>query len=198
MTIDEVSKLLNFAAKQSKSAKTPFAVFESTRNLCLIDLMICTGIRIGEAAAITISDIVLNEHTILIHGKGRKQRLLFVSSQDAWNNLKNWLKLRKELKISCDFLFVNRNCRPLSIYGIENVFNKYKSLSGINSKATPHYLRHTFATNLLVNGADLRSVQELLGHASIATTEIYTEVTMKRKKQVLSKYNYRNKISVNN
>ncbi len=91
-------------------------------------------------------------------------------------------------------LFVNRYGKPISIYGIEYIYKKYLKMAKIYSHSTPHYLRHTFATNLLANGADIRSVQEILGHASVATTQIYTEVTTKRKKQILSKFNYRNKL----
>ena len=91
-------------------------------------------------------------------------------------------------------LFINKYGNQLEIHGIEYIFNEVKQKSKVNPNATPHYLRHTFATNLLSNGADLRSIQELLGHSSVATTEIYTAVTTKRKKQVLNNYNYRNKI----
>lgn len=194
LSVKEVSHLLSTLYNCKNIAQTDFSVFETTRDLCLIDLLISTGIRIGEAANITLSDIIMQERTILIHGKGRKQRLLYLSSQETWNNLKEWLRLRKKFSPSSDYLFLNRILEPITIYSIENIFKKYKKLSGINPNSTPHYLRHTFATNLLVNGADLRSVQEILGHASISTTEIYTEVTIKRKKQVLTKYNYRNKI----
>lgn len=194
LSVKEVSHLLSTLYNCKNIAQTDFSVFETTRDLCLIDLLISTGIRIGEAANITLSDIIMQERTILIHGKGRKQRLLYLSSQETWNNLKEWLRLRKKFSPSSDYLFLNRILEPITIYSIENIFKKYKKLSGINPNSTPHYLRHTFATNLLANGADLRSVQEILGHASISTTEIYTEVTIKRKKQVLTKYNYRNKI----
>ena len=102
-------------------------------------------------------------------------------------------KERKKDKTN-DHLFINRKGGNISIYGIENIFNKYKLISHINPDSTAHFLRHTFATNLLANGADLRSVQEILGHASVATTQIYTEVTTNRKKQVLKKYNLRNKL----
>lgn len=106
----------------------------------------------------------------------------------------NWLKIRKTKPINTNKLFVNLYGAPISIHGIEYIYRTIKANSGINTKSTPHYLIHTFATNLLANGADLRSVQEILGHSSIAPTEIYTEVTVGRKKQVLNKYNYRNKL----
>ena len=102
--------------------------------------------------------------------------------------------MRKLQHPETDKVFINRFGNQLSIHGIEYIYKKLKQAAGINNKSTPHYLRHTFATNLLVNGADLRSVQEILGHANISTTEIYTEVSTSRKKQVLNNFNYRNSL----
>lgn len=191
LSVTEISKILK-CFKIEITTLSPFAQKAYKRNAALIDLLISTGIRIGEAASITLSDIMTSERTILIHGKGRKQRLIFISSNVTWDRLKTLIRERKNS--ACPYLFVNRYGRPLSIHGIENIYKKYVKKAQINTKSTPHYLRHTFATNLLANGADLRSVQEILGHASVATTQIYTEVTAARKKQVLKKFNYRNKI----
>lgn len=191
LSITEITKILK-CFEIDPSTLTPFALKKYIRDAALIDLLISTGIRIGEAAAITLEDIIINEHTLLIHGKGRKQRLIYVSSSVTWDRLKTLMKERK--KSDNSFLFVNRFGLPLSIHGIEDIYKKYIKKAQITTKSTPHYLRHTFATNLLANGADLRSVQEILGHASVATTQIYTEVTTNRKKQVLKKYNYRNKL----
>ena len=194
LTVNEVSRLIAYLTEQEENASTVFSKWKSTRNLALIDILISTGIRVAEASAISINDIAMTERVILIHGKGRKQRLIYISCQETWDNLKDWIKLRKSMNLSTDKLFLNRYGKQLSIHGIEYIFNSARDFCGINSNATPHYLRHTFATNLLANGADLRSVQEILGHSSVSTTEIYTEVTVERKKQVLKKYNYRNKI----
>jgi integrase/recombinase XerC/integrase/recombinase XerD len=191
LSVTEISKILK-CFEIEITTLSPFALKTYKRNAALIDLLISTGIRIGEAASITLSDIMTSERTILIHGKGRKQRLIFISSNVTWDRLKTLIRERKNS--ACPYLFVNRYGRPLSIHGIENIYKKYVKKAQINTKSTPHYLRHTFATNLLANGADLRSVQEILGHASVATTQIYTEVTAARKKQVLKKFNYRNKI----
>ena len=191
LSINEVSRLLN-CFDIDYDTLSEFRKKQLIRDAALMDLLISTGIRIGEAAGITLDDIIPNERTILIHGKGRKQRLIYISSPITWERLSVLIKERKKAQGS--HIFVNRNGQPLSIYGIENVYRKYAEKAKINAKSTPHYLRHTFATNLLANGADLRSVQEILGHASVATTQIYTEVTTNRKKQVLKKFNYRNKI----
>lgn len=194
LAIKETSKLLSCVTEQSINANSDFEKWKTSRNLALIDILISTGIRIAEATNITINDIIGSERVILIHGKGRKQRLIYISCSETWNNITSWIKIRKTRSTNTDMLFVNRYGEPISIHGIEYIYNSLKMQSGININSTPHYLRHTFATNLLVNGADLRSVQEILGHSSVSTTEIYTEVTTKRKKQVLNKYNYRNKL----
>ena len=191
LSVNDVSKLLN-CFDNNDIVRTSFAAKEYMRDAALIDLLVSTGIRIGEAAAITLDDIVTTERTLLIHGKGRKQRLIYISSPITWARISALVKERKRVKGS--YLFVNRYNNPISIHGIEDIYKKYARKAQINAKSTPHYLRHTFATNLLANGADLRSVQEILGHASVATTQIYTEVTTNRKKQVLKKYNYRNKL----
>lgn len=188
----EVGALLNLATKRVHENSSVIGNAIALRNLALLDVLIATGIRIGEASCISINDIVKSERTILIHGKGRKQRLIYISCPETWNAITSWVKVREKLNPNTEHLFVNRYGNQLGIHGIEYIFNTLKRSAGINKSATPHYLRHTFATNLLANGADLRSVQEILGHSSVSTTEIYTEVSIKRKRQVLNKYNYRN------
>ena len=191
LSIKEISLLLNCFDIETNNL-TDFKRLLFIRDSALLDLLISTGIRIGEAASITLDDIIHSERTILIHGKGRKQRLIYISSPVTWERLNLLIKHRK--KVNGHYLFTNSKGQPLSIYGIESIYKKYAKKAKINTKSTPHYLRHTFATNLLANGADLRSVQEILGHSSVSTTQIYTEVTTNRKKQVLKKYNFRNKL----
>ncbi len=194
LAVKETTKLLSCAATKASTAITTFEKWKALRDLALVDILISTGIRIAEASNISTADIILSERTILIHGKGRKQRLIYISCPQTWANLIQWLKIRQQLFANTDKVFVNRYGNQLGIHGIEYIYNNLKKEAGINVRSTPHYLRHTFATNLLANGADLRSVQEILGHSSVSTTERYTEVTTKRKKQVLDKYNYRNKM----
>ena len=193
LTIDEIKKLFATLYKiKNKANLSEFQRFQIIRDIAILDLLCSTGIRIGEAAAITLEDMDLK--TGMIHGKGKKERIAILSCKTTINNLKEWLYIRKKYNVRNNLLFSTHFLKPISARNIEDIFNKYKKLSKINPYATAHYLRHTFATNLLANGADLRTVQELMGHSTISVTEIYTEVTTKQKIKILKKYNYRNYI----
>jgi integrase/recombinase XerC/integrase/recombinase XerD len=196
LSIDDIVKILRAMDAELQRCESGFSKNLCRRNNAIIELLFCTGIRIGELTSIAMEDLDISSRSILIHGKGRKQRILFVSSDQVIEKLISWLVVRDEFMPSTDHLFVNRYGDPLSIYSIENIFSKYRDMAKVNKKSTPHFLRHTFATCLLENGADIREVQELLGHSSISTTEIYTEVSVKRKKQVLTRFNARNTIKI--
>ena len=193
LSINDVKKLLKTVSHSYHNDDSEHKIFQGCRDTAIIDLLICTGIRIGELTAIKLEDIYKYERSILIHGKGKKERFIYVSSNDTWKNLNRYLKLRKKYKFKVEHIFVNKYGEPLTIYSIEDIYDKYIRKAKL-SHSTPHYLRHTFATNLLNNGADIRAVQEILGHSSVSTTQIYTEVSLARKQEVLMKYNYRNSI----
>ncbi|MCH5180288.1 MAG: tyrosine-type recombinase/integrase [Erysipelotrichales bacterium] len=191
LQVNDIRSLLSTVS--SEKITSEFSKFQKIRNLAILDILISTGIRIGELSLIKLNDINLENRTLLIHGKGKKERLLFFSSDDTINNINNWLVIRNKYNVQNTNLFINRYGSTLSIHSIEEIYEKYRKKANINN-STPHYLRHTFATNLLSNGADIRSVQEILGHASISTTEIYTEVSINRKIEVLKRFNYRNNL----
>lgn len=189
LTSIEVQRLLTAPLKELKDSSSPYYSILIKRNIAILLLLYSTGMRIGEVTSLNLDKIDLTDRIIRIHGKGNKERMMFISSEDVLSKLQDWLHVRNELNPKTTSFFLNKYGDRLSIYSIENIFKKYQVLANINPSATPHYLRHTFATQLLSNGADLRAVQELLGHSSILTTQIYTEVSISRKKAVLLKYN---------
>lgn len=196
LSTTEITSLLQSVERETAGMLSPYRNAISIRNCAIIELLFATGIRIGELVNITQKDLNLADNTLLIYGKGRKERLLYIASTEVIDKIKRWLRLRDRLQPKTDALFINKYGNPLSIYTIEDIFYKFRDIAKINSKATPHYLRHTFATHLLNNGADLRSVQEILGHSSVSTTEIYTEVSIERKKQVLTQFHPRKHLEI--
>lgn len=161
------------------------------RNQALLEILYATGIRVSECANLTLSSIDFSSGVLLIHGKGNKDRYVPFGSFAA-DALEYYLTSgRKELmnKFHKDhtYVFVNHHGEQITATGIEYVLNQLIKKSTLDSDIHPHMLRHTFATHLLNNGADMRTVQELLGHSNLSTTQIYAHVT----KESLQK-NYRN------
>ncbi|MEK3828399.1 tyrosine-type recombinase/integrase [Paenibacillus sp. FSL R7-0272] len=196
LSVNEIEKLLNAPQEHMKQLHTIFRKRINLRNAAIIELLYVIGIRIGELVSIDIEHIDLEERTVLIFGKGRKERLLYISSEEVIQKIKSWLQVREYFEPQSDALFLNKYGHRLSIYSIEDIFSKFRDMSKVSKNSTPHYLRHSFATHLLNNGADLRSVQEILGHTNVSTTQIYTEVSVERKKDVLSRFNPRNNLKV--
>lgn len=162
-------------------------MFSKTKNIrdkLILELLFVTGIRVSELVNIKINDINLYNREIKIFGKGSKERIVIFST-NCLNNLNNYLKERDKIyKKNSNYLILNKNGGKISTTSIRNILNKIKLISGAKTKITPHMLRHTFATDMLNNGADLVSVKKLLGHESLDTTSIYTHVTNEQVKKV--------------
>ncbi len=147
--------------------------FIGRRNTLLLELLYSSGIRISEALNIKIKDINMGDKSIRILGKGSKMRIVYFGEY-AKEYLEEYLKVRNS---SLEYLFLNKNNTLLTRRGAEYIISNLVKTSLLKKKVTPHTFRHSYATEMLNNGADIRSVQELLGHSSLSTTGIYTHVT---------------------
>lgn len=145
----------------------------SIRNKMIIELLYATGIRVSELRNIKIIDIDFNNKSIKVFGKGSKERIVYFGDY-AYDAIKLYLDNR-ELK--SEYLILNNNGKQISVRGIELIIKNVIDKACIKTKVSPHTFRHTFATHMLNNGCPLKSVQELLGHASLSSTEIYTHIT---------------------
>jgi len=164
---------------------------EGKRDKAILELLFSTGLRISELCGLSIDDVDLTRDEFSVRGKGDKVRVVFLSG-DAKQALQTYLKARKDLD---DAMFVRYGHKVndggelrLQARAVQRLLKKYAAIAGITRKVTPHVIRHSFATDLLQNGADIRSVQALLGHASINTTQIYTHVTDKHLREVHQKF----------
>ena len=158
------------------------------RNYALLELLYATGIRVAELCVIKLIDVDFDGGMLRVHGKGNKVR--YVPLGDfATEALADYLEnaraeLARKASIPTDILFLNHTGTPLTDRGVRDILKRLTDGAAANIKLAPHMIRHTFATHLLNNGADLRSVQELLGHANLSSTQIYTHVSKEKLKSV--------------
>ncbi len=151
--------------------------FLKVRNLLFLEILFDTGLRVSEAVNIKINDIDRKEQSIRVLGKGNKERIVYFGEY-ANSYLDDYLALqRNAVGDAKKYLFLNKNYTKLTRRGAEYLINTIVKKAMLKQKITPHTFRHSFATEMLNNGCDLRSVQELLGHKSLSTTGIYTHVT---------------------
>lgn len=180
LTIDEVNKFLDIEVTDAFSS----------RNKAILELMYATGLRISEVISLEFKNIDYDECIIRVMGKGSKERIVPVNDY-AIKYLKEYIdNYRPELvknEIN-NYIFLNNHGRMLTRQGIFKMIKNYAALKNIKKTIGPHTLRHTFATHLLENGADLRVIQELLGHSDISTTQIYTHLTKEALHNEYKKY----------
>ena len=184
LSMEEVDELLNI------KPITPF----DYRNKCMLELLYGTGFRISELLSLTLNDIDTINYTVRCVGKGNKERIVPINDYII-KSLSDYLNYRGELlkNKTTQYLFLNKNGEKLDRKGFNKILNKILLEKGLNSNVTPHTLRHSFATHLLEYGADLRIIQEMLGHSDISTTTIYTHITNKKIRDDYNKYHPRQK-----
>lgn len=182
ISASELERLLN-----APSVST----IEGKRDRAILELLFSTGLRISELCSLSIDSVDLTRDEFSVRGKGDKVRVVFLS-EDARTAIKNYLAGRKDME---DALFIRYGRKAhigedarITPRTVQRLLKLYATKAGITRKVTPHVIRHSFATDLLSNGADLRSVQALLGHAHIGTTQIYTHVTDAHLREVHKKF----------
>jgi site-specific recombinase XerD len=167
------------------------------RDKALLELLFSTGMRVSEASTLKIENINLKRDEFTVLGKGKKHRVVYLSD-DAKRSIKAYLDHRKD---TSPYLFVRHDrarrssasAQPLTPRSVQRIVDRYAREAGITKRVTPHTLRHTYATDLLRNGADIRAVQSLLGHESITTTQVYTHITDKELGRVYKEFHDKKK-----
>lgn len=186
LTVDEIDSMI---------AQLDMSKPESHRNRAIIEMLYGSGLRVSELVNLKLSDLYRKEGFMLITGKGNKQRLVPISPiADQW--LDYWLEDRNKLDIKAeygDIVFLNRYGRQLTRAMIFTIIKTLAKQADIHKTISPHTLRHSFATHLLQNGADLRIIQDLLGHEDITTTEIYTHIEIQDLREAILKFHPENR-----
>lgn len=182
---DEVARLLNEIKTETE---------QGLRDRAIIELLFSSGLRVSELVSLNRDQVNTKRREFMVRGKGQKDRPVFIS-QSAAAHIEAYLEKRSD-NLPPLFLNYSRNAstttsgdyRRLTPRSVQRILNKYARLAGITKHVSPHTLRHSYATDLLMNGADIRSVQSMLGHSNISTTQIYTHVTDEHLREVFEKF----------
>lgn len=188
MELKEIRKLLKYLYKIKEDCKhiDKYSYKALVRDITVIEVLFSTGIRVSELCSLEKNNINLQSGIIKIYGKGSKERIIHICDSEVKKQMKNYIDLFDINSNKSNYFFVNRLGNQLSEQSVRLMVHKYQKLSGLTKYITPHMFRHSFATLLLEEGVDIRYIQHMLGHSSISTTQIYTQVNMKQQKKILN------------
>ncbi len=178
--------------QEQQYAQTEFQRNSVLRDIAVIELLFATGMRISELCTLKLEQVDLTSHKLLIFGKGAKERMLQISNQDVIQVLTDYYNTFEHNITAAGWFFVNRLNARFSEQSVRAMILKYAKLANIQLHLTPHMFRHSFATLLLEADVDIRFIQKMLGHSSITTTEIYTNVSMAKQYSILTTKHPRN------
>ena len=196
ISLDNIQKILLTVYDELKSKElSNFKHNTLLRDVTVLELLFATGMRVSELCCLNIDDVNLEQGTVKIFGKGSKERMIQIENAEVIEALKRykWTFYEKMLDSNC--FFINKLNTRLSEQSVRFMIRKYVKKAGIHQHITPHMFRHSFASLLLEEDVDIRFIQQLLGHSSIVTTQIYTHVTPNKQRYILSAKHPRNKLS---
>ena len=198
ISIKDIEKLFEYIyIEKNKYNENSYKYKEIVRDIAVLEVLIGTGIRISELCNIKKENMTYINNEIKIYGKWAKERIIPIYNKDTVAALRIYEKVFNKEICNSDYFFVNKRKSRLSSQSVRNMIKKHCKKINIDKNITPHMFRHTFATMLLDDDVDIRSIQMLLGHSSIITTQIYTHVKSNKKSQIMKNKNPRRRIVVN-
>ena len=195
--VNTIEQIIKFAYTEYKNNTTQHSKKTALRNVLILELLFATGMRISELCSLTLEQIDISGYIIKIYGKGSRERLIQICNNSIQSLIDEYLRTFNSEIISNKYIFTNRLHNKLSEQSVRNMINKYTKDSGISIHITPHMFRHSFATLLLEEDVDIRYIQQMLGHSSITTTQIYTHTSINKQKAILTTKHPRNKLVIN-
>ena len=198
MTLSEVKKILNvmYLERSQNQHMESYTYKAQTRNLSIVEVLFSTGMRVSEVCNLNFEDINLKNGAIKVFGKGSKERIIQICQQETLSIIKTYYQYHKqEIKLGFPF-FINRLGQRVSSQSVRLMIRSYVKKAGLSKRITPHTFRHTFATLLLEEDVDIKYIQNMLGHSSIAITQIYTHVNVSKQKKILTTKHPRRKLQL--
>jgi integrase/recombinase XerD len=196
LPLETIKKLLSVSHHMMDRTNSQFQYKMMLRNCAILELLFATGLRVSELCSIEHNHIDLTNGFLKIQGKGAKERVVFIGNQETLSVLRLYKKIFSREIDATGFFFINRLGRKLTEQSVRDMISSYAIRAKIPEHITPHMIRHSFATLMLEEDVDIRYIQNILGHSSIVTTQIYTHVSLGKQKSIMKKKHPRNRISI--